>query len=318
MGREDGINSNVSKEQIPAPTNQKPEEVFGSSANAIQSPEEYEMRGVKVDKRFSNEAKKDVEDVLGWYESILGSLDDLKIRMWLLERSEKLARTEEERSKLPHRGTKLNPLTGYHTRAEVCLSSTSPVRGCEWVVLTAPKEVLDAQDVWEKREGERPAGQEDMAHDFRWTVSHELAHLIFISIGFSQQSPRFESSVTKRAQGLFDTTWEKLHTEIHKQNHTEGTELKMLKGSGWEHKRPRGYATHSHYFGDVSIGSSEETFADVLAYMFTGSTYADGDDLFQKRIKMARDVVIPEFKKLLEDFRADVKSGRATEKAATS
>ena len=260
--------------------------LFGPNVLAQQSRTEtasqtlaqrIENHNVILRDEFSSDELADIANVLDSYKNLIGDLKKYNFSIGIESINDFLLKEESDSSS---RFYNLSPRRGYVQRGGTEIKTASGEISELNPISIVPKNILDAESKWERNNVILPEGEEGKPHGFKWTLTHELAHALSYKLGFGHEF-RVLFFEPKNPSQLY-TEWKRLEDYIRK----EGKPLESVSGS-WANKRPEGYPTHRSYF-DAAAGAWGECFADTIAYIITGASYADNDRFFAQRLSLVK------------------------------
>jgi hypothetical protein len=140
-------------------------------------------------------------------------------------------------------------------------------------VVIVPKRNLDRFKQWrQKYDRDQIVVGEERKHGFKWTLAHELAHALSYKLGIGQ--PWRHLIFYGDGPGA---SWADLASAMDKQ--CPGSS----ETPSGQPMRPSGYPTrYSSFWGGGGYG---EAFADTVAYLLLGSTYANDDTCFAQKLQ---------------------------------
>ncbi len=239
----------------------------------VLSAEEFfcgwmKKHGVILEHDFNSEELSDFEQILDSYSSLIGDLRafSFNFRKMKFDKDYCCLQVRSEGTFHP------NPLSGYWSRG-----FTSPVTH---KITLAPKKALEDFEIFLYKRNLIPLGEEGRTHGFRWTLAHEMAHSLAFKLGFGYELMGL-FSLPDNVKYPFSKEWINLSWRI-KEN-IKNAEHRSFKG---RKKRVEGFPTYYSYFGSRGRSSEHETFADCVAYLVTGSSYAEGDVFLEKRLDL--------------------------------
>jgi len=234
--------------------------------------ERIEGHNVTLRDDFSREELVDIIDVLDTYQSHIGdlrrfnfSIGKEKVNFWtyLYDSNPNSIRYNA------------GPLRGYNRRGGTDIKSEKNE------ISVVPKDKLDALKDWLAENGEIPEGEEDKPINFKWTLTHELAHALSYKLGFGHEYRVLFFEPENPSPNYLE------HRDLNSQIKDNAKPLGQGEVTSWENKRPEGFPTRYSYF-DGPAGGLGEVWADTAAYLLTGSNYADNDSWFMRRVDLVR------------------------------
>jgi len=148
-------------------------------------------------------------------------------------------------------------------------------------VFIAPKIVLDLTDAWQRKHDKKAKGEEGKIYNFKWVLTHELAHSLSFKLGYGQEL----KDVAKRKPYKYPFT--EVWMDLSEQIEETCPEIRRI-GYGWDNIRPEGFPSHRAYFANSGQDREHEIFAETVAYILLGNDYADHDPWVLKRVELLK------------------------------
>jgi hypothetical protein len=216
---------------------------------------------VKLIGNYDEEEKKDIEYVLDKYENYIGDISKFNLEIEKVENkkdSEKVLDLKSEYSPIEQLDYSFNALTDLKNGKIKILS----------------KKIIDKTYEWEKMNNKIPKGEEGKIHDFKWILSHEIAHALSIKLGYINDLKNGYSY----KKDSFVSYFSDLMKEIKKYCAPLG-----YQNHKWEEKRPEGFPSQRAYFGNSGeLSNNCEAYAEYCAYIVLDKDYAKEDIYLNK------------------------------------